>query len=157
MKNEYLVLYAVADMFAYHFLSNDLAKLDRDNNIVFVKNPKEFSKPEKRVYEELMKILRVLNTKLSKEAFYVIKDKYEKILKGFKDSKYFSEYAPILVGLSILSEYTKTQGKKLLSTHPKSVEKILELSKEIAKFKYLDQFVLNSLALGSKFYKEMTK
>ena len=156
MKNEYLILYAIVDMFAYHFLSNNLAKLDERGNIVFIKDPKTFEKPERRIYEMMFEILGILNKSLTKEAFLAIKKKYENLLQGFKDSKYFQEYAPLFVALSLLGVYAKEQ-KRLYKVHPKSVEKILYLSKESAKLKLLEGFVLNSLVLGEKFYKEMSK
>jgi len=55
-----------------------------------------------------------------------------------------------------LTTYVKTQ-QRLYKIHPKSVEKILYLTKESAKVKLLEKFVLNSLVLGDKFFKEMTK
>ena len=157
MKNEYLILYAIVDMFAYHFLDLGRAVLDENNRIIFVQNPKSYTKHEKRVYEEIIKIISILDKKLNKEAFLAVKNKYNNLLKGFATSKLYEEYAPILVGLSILSYYTKAQGKKLLNTHPRSVEKTLELAKNDAEFRYLDKFVINSLKLGEKFYKEMSK
>ena len=156
IKNEYLVLYAIADMFAYHFLSNDLAKLDEQGNIIFMKNPRTFEKPERRIYEMMWDILTILNKSLSREAFLAIKRKYENLLQGFKNSKYFSEYAPVFVALSLLGAYVKEQ-KRIYKVHPKSVEKILYLTKKSAKVKLLENFVLNSLVLGEKFYKEMSK
>jgi hypothetical protein len=156
MKNEYLILYAIADMLAYHFISNGLAKIE-NGELIFTSDPKKYSKPERRIYEVMMKIIFLLNKKLSREGFLAIKNKYEKLLEGFKDSKYFKEYAPILVGITILNDYARAQGKKSFYIHPGSVEKILELTKAEAKFNYLDKFSLNSMTLGSKFFKEMTR
>jgi len=154
LKNEFLILYFVADMFAYHFISNDLAKMDENNNLIFIKNPVEFKKAEKRTYKIMFQIIDLLNKSLSREGFLTIKRKYERILKGFAENKEFNDgYAPVLIGISILSAYAKEPFKKRLKIHPKSVEKLLELIKEEAKIKYLDEFVINSLVLGDKFYK----
>jgi len=83
MKNEYLILYAIADMFAYHFLSNDLAKIDENGDLVFIKDPREFEKAERRIYKMLWEILGILNKNLTREAFLAIKKKYENLLNGF--------------------------------------------------------------------------
>ena len=157
MKNEYLILYAIADMSAYHFLSIEKAKLNENGDIVFIQDPSKFEKPEKRIYEIMMKAIWKLNKNLSKEAFNAVKAKYDKLLKGFKDSKHFKEYAPVLVAIALLNNYARVPAKKVLNIHPKSAEKILELTKESANFKYLDKFSINSFALGDKFFKEMTK
>jgi len=158
MKNEYLILYATADMFAHHFIANNLAEIDENEDLVFLKDPRTYTKAEQRIYKMLFEILNILNKELSRDGFMGIKDKYNKLLQGFKDSKLFNDgYAPIFVAMSMLSGYSKETVKKLYKIHPKSVEKVTYLTQETAKVRMLENFVLNSLILGEKFYKEMTK
>jgi len=158
MKNEYLILYAILDMVAYHFLSNGDAKLDENNDLYFIKNPNTFDKAEKRAYKVLIDILTILNKDLTRDSYTFLKKKYNNILQGFKDSKLFTDgYAPVLVAVSILDAYSKEQCKKRYKIHPKSVEKLLDLIKKDAKIRLLDSFVLNSLKIGEKMYKEMKK
>ena len=158
MKNEYLILYAVADMTAHHFLTNDIAELDKDKNIFFKKSPRKIGKSNFKMYQVLLEITNILNKKLSREGFNGVKKKYNSLLQGFKNNKQFNEgYAPILIAVSLLSEYARVTEKKMFKIHPKSVEKIMVDIKKEAELKYLDDFVLNSLVLGEKIYKEMVK
>jgi len=157
MKNEYLVLYAIADMTAYHFLNNEMAKLNEKGDLVFIKDPKTYTEAEQRTYKMMFNIIMLLNQKLSEEAFNGIKGKYNNLLQGFKNNKQFKEYAPILVAMELLYRYAEENSTKVFNISLKSVKKLVKIVKKDSQVRFIDNFVLNSFILGEKFFKEITK
>ena len=153
--NEYLTLYAIGDFLAYHFISNDKAKLDEQGNIVFIKNPDNFKEPEKKIYNILITTHQIIS-QLSNYAIDILKNKYQNILNGFYNNVYFKNgFMPVFVGLSILEHYSSYKGEKIYKIQPKIVRKTIEKIQKEVNISTLDESFLNSFIIGEKFFKKI--
>jgi len=159
MKNEYLILYAVADLLAYHFITNNLASLDKEGNLSFEEDiQKKMANSDKKLLKMLNDIITLLSDKLSYEAFTGMKKKWENILKGHRKNKLFKAgYLPVFSSLNLLFFYAKSTGNKMYNIKPKTVKKVLSAVTDERKINLLERYSLNSLILSEKLFKEMTK
>ena len=159
MKNEYLILYGIADLLAHHFITNNLASLDKEGNLYF--NPDDYKKminSDKKLSKMLNDILIILSNKFSYEAFTGVKNKWNKLLNGYKKSKLFKDgYLPVFLSLNLLLSYAKYTGNKIYNTKPKTVKKTLSAVINERGINIMEKYSLNSLILSEKLFKEITK
>ena len=161
MKNEYLVLYAIADLFTFHLINSEVAKAIEGEIIIQVPEWK-LSKADRMVVKDLMSILQFLNKELNITGFNAIKAKHKSILKGIENNRFVKQgWAALPAALSIYSEYVKNNDRKF-KVHKNRVAKLIELVAKEAQvegegnYRHLSPLILNSYQFGEMLYRQIT-
>jgi hypothetical protein len=161
MRNEYLVLYAIADLFIYHLINSEVAKVIEGEIIVQVPEYK-LSKADRAIMKDMFAILQFLNKEFTEVSFKAIKAKYENILKGFENNRFVKQgWAALPAALSIYSEYVKNNDRKF-KVHKNRVAKLTELVAKEAQvegegeYRHLSPLILNSYQFGEMIYRQIT-
>jgi len=159
MKNEYLILYAAADLIAHHFVSNKIASLDKNGDLSFSDEVyKKLVKSDKKLVDMLYTLANILSNKISYEAFTGLKNKWDRMLSGFISSKLFDYgYLPVLMGLGMLENYAKNSGNKIYNIKAKTVKKTIKNVIKDRELNVMEKHVLNSFILSEKIYEEIVK
>jgi len=160
MKNEYLTLYAIVDLFLWHMLESKVVKLI-DGDIVLTVPYNSLTKLDKMVLKDTIDIINFLHRELNEHSFKIIKDKYKKLIDSLTNSKMVKEgWASLPAGIAVYYDYAKNQRKKF-NVHKGRVEKMISLITEIGKveggkpFKNLSPLALNSYKMGEIIYKQI--
>ena len=134
IKNELLLLYAVADMLHQHFISNDILEF-KDNKLILKAKKAELKKANRMLLDDLFRINIMLSKCLNENTLKAIQTKYENILKSALNKKEIKElgFIPVAIALGLLANYTELKEKRLFNIHKNRVYKIIDLLTKEAK------------------------